>query len=82
MRYYARRRRNDRIGIALIVIVFLLILAAMPIAFRWLDCNNARSYLEFYDACIADENCTLTGIELRRLNSYTRLEIRSCDRKD
>lgn len=50
--------------------------------FEVIDCNTAQKNLTFLNACIANENCTLTARELQRVEGWTRLKLARCHKTD
>lgn len=79
-RHSKENRRAMQKSIALILTIFVAV-AMVPGLFKLfqsIDCHTATRNIEYIDACIANENCTLRPYELQRLEAYTRLQLKSC----
>ena len=72
----ARMRDSLILGGAVMAMVFGF--PAIWKLFEYIDCQTATRNLEFYDRCIADDNCTLRPHELQRVEAYTRLQLARC----
>lgn len=46
------------------------------------DCMTAQGGLDFIARCEASESCKLSAREMQLKETYTRMEIKSCPRKD
>ncbi len=73
-----QRRRNIVYTIIAIILTPIFFYGSFEL-FRVIDCNTATKNLEFYNDCIASEDCELRSHELQRIESYTRLQLARCD---